>query len=104
MSPTRAAYELKPVRLLSVIIELGIIFLLVFNFTTTLRDPAADVRIRGGEYSYLVSSGAVASSIFQKVGAIPLWNPFIGTGEPLIENPFSFVLNPLMSWPILLQG
>src|SRR5437879_5554903 len=104
LSPTRRAYRLPEISLLSAIVEIGLIIVLVLNFTAILRDPGSDQKIRGNEYSYLVSSGAVASVIFHKTGAIPLWNPFIGSGEPLFENPFSFILNPLMSLPILFQG
>ncbi|HLY28281.1 MAG TPA: hypothetical protein VKQ72_18180, partial [Aggregatilineales bacterium] len=104
ISPTRRSYHLPEISLLSAILEIAIILILVMNFTAIVRDPSGTQRIRGGEYSYLVSSGAVASVIYHRTGSIPLWNPFIGSGEPLFENPFSFILNPLMSLPIIWQG
>src|SRR6516165_9647196 len=104
LSPTRRSYRLPEISLLSAILEIALILILVMNFTAILRNPLGTERIRGDEYSYLMSSGAVASAVFHKTGAIPLWNPFIGSGEPLFENPFSYILNPLMSVPVLLQG
>ena len=85
-------------------IKIGEVLLVVaclYFLTANLRNPG---RLNGREFSYLVNSGAVAASIFEKTGAIPLWNPLIGQGEPLVENPFSFVLNPLMTVPSLTLG
>jgi hypothetical protein len=89
---------------LHIALELSVILIVLFIFTTPLQDLSADTRIQGVEFSYLINSGAIAHEIFQDTSAIPLWNPFIGRGEPLIENPFSYVLNPLMSIPVIGLG
>jgi hypothetical protein len=89
---------------LQIALELSVILIALFIFTTPLQNLSADTRIQGVEFSYLINSGAIAHEIFQDTGAIPLWNPFIGRGEPLIENPFSYVLNPLMSIPVIGLG
>ncbi|MCS7072082.1 MAG: hypothetical protein NZM00_11290, partial [Anaerolinea sp.] len=60
--------------------------------------------MRGQEFSYLVGSGAVAAVTFEHTGRIPLWNSWIGRGEPLLENSFSYVNNPLMFLPVLIWG
>ena len=37
-------------------------------------------------------------------GSIPMWNPYIGTGEPILNNPFNYLFNPVSSLPVLLLG
>ncbi len=86
------------------ILEWILVLLVVFLFTPTLRDFSEFAHLQGGETSYLINSGVIAARIYEETGAIPRWNPFIGRGEPLIENPFSYVLNPLMVLPIFAFG
>src|SRR5260221_1595814 len=102
--PNHRRYHLPPITLLQLIVELGLLVVIPLIETQHLQNWSPDLRIPGDEFSYLVNSGAIASAVFQKTDAIPLWNPFIGSGEPLLESPFSFVLNPFMSWPILWSG
>ena len=85
-------------------IEIAIILACIYYFTPLIHDFTPIKRIRGLEVSYLVNSAAIADRVYDLTGSIPLWNPFIGTGEPLLENPFSFVLNPFMTLPIFWQG
>ena len=84
--------------------ELIFIAICLLLFAGPQRDLSVDIVSRGTEFSYLTNSGIIAGDILKQYGTIPLWNPLIGRGEPLIENPFSFVLNPLMSVPIWLFG
>ncbi|MBZ0299804.1 MAG: YfhO family protein [Anaerolineae bacterium] len=86
------------------LIEISIILLTLFIATGHIRDWSPELRLDGAELSYLLNSGIVASDMVHRTGSIPLWNPFMGSGEPLIESPFSFILNPLMTIPIYLQG
>lgn len=85
---------------------LELLFIIVILLLLTFRfyNPFSDLRISGFEFSYLINSGVVAADMFYETGVIPLWNPFIGQGEPLVENPFSFVLNPFMTLPIFWLG
>jgi hypothetical protein len=46
----------------------------------------------------------VAAVTFEHTGRIPLWNSWMGRGEPLLENSFSYVNNPLMFLPVLAWG
>lgn len=79
--------------------------LLVLVYVTTPRWDFTDLtQIHGREFSYLVGSGALAGEVFRRDGAIPLWNPLMRQGEPLIESPFSYVLNPFMTAPVLVWG
>jgi hypothetical protein len=87
-----------------VAVEVLVITVAIFYFVPYLRDWSPFIRIRGTEFSYLINSGVIAANVFERSGSIPLWNPFMGTGEPLLENPFSFVLNPLMTLPIFALG
>jgi hypothetical protein len=73
-------------------------------FAHGLRLPSPLITIAGHEYAYVVNSGEILSLIFQKTGAIPLWNPFVGHGEPMLESLFSFVFNPFMFLPFLAFG
>jgi hypothetical protein len=95
---------LRPQKVFQFALEIFLILYLGWFFTQHLQDFSPNRRLTGAEFSYLISSGEIAHVVYQKTGAIPLWNPFIGLGEPLLENPFSYVLNPLMTWPILWWG
>ncbi|MDX1992003.1 MAG: hypothetical protein SF029_06425 [bacterium] len=86
------------------ILETGVVLVCLLVLTTHLQEFSSGTRLNGGEFSYLIGSGAVASQIYQRTGAVPLWNPFMRQGEPLVENPFAFMLNPLMSLPVLELG
>lgn len=85
--------------------EVSLILVALWIATGHLRDWSPELRIDGAELSYLLNSGIIAGEVLQRTGSIPLWNPFMGSGgEPLLENPFSFVLNPLMSVPVMALG
>ncbi|HRE47629.1 MAG TPA: hypothetical protein PLD47_07890, partial [Aggregatilineales bacterium] len=42
--------------------------------------------------------------VFRESGSITLWNPFIGWGEPMIENLASQALSPLLIYPVFWFG
>ncbi len=84
--------------------ELLLVIALALLATRPLWHFGPDVRVRGQEFSYLVGSGAVAAVTFEHTGRIPLWNSWMGRGEPLLENSFSYVNNPLMFLPVLAWG
>jgi hypothetical protein len=56
------------------------------------------------EAEWLTSSVYSAAAGLQEYGRIPLWQPYIDSGEPLVENPFSFIFNPFSSLPSLMIG
>ncbi len=97
-------YRLPPVTLLIVIIEFAVILSAALWATRNLQNMSPDLQWGGGDLPLLTQGTAFAARIFQETGAIPLWNPFIGNGEPMFESAQSFLLNPLMSGPILLFG
>lgn len=94
----------RALKIVQFTLEVFLILYFCWFFTQHLQDFSPNRRLSGGEFSYLISSGEIAHIVYEKTGAIPLWNPFIGLGEPLLENPFSYVLNPLMTWPVLWWG
>jgi hypothetical protein len=100
----RERYRLPPITLLSLIIEIGLVSLSLALFARSYQDFDPALRPRGGDWVYLTASGSYAGHILARTGAIPLWNPFVGGGEPLIEGIFSFVLNPFMFLPIAWGG
>jgi hypothetical protein len=85
-------------------LEIGLIALVMLIVTRPLQNWSPDLRVKGPEFTYVINSGVIAANVFHQTGAIPLWNPFLKHGEPLLESPFSFVLNPLMTLPIFWFG
>jgi hypothetical protein len=41
---------------------------------------------------------------WQEYGHLPAWNPFMGSGQPLFNNAFNDLFNPVHSLPLLLAG
>lgn len=94
-------YQLPPIRWFVACIEISLIVCSVLIFVPQLQNSSPDLMINGDELPFLLNSGQIASQVYKQTGRIPLWNPFIGSGEPLLENLFSFTLNPLMTLPML---
>ncbi|MCC6802811.1 MAG: hypothetical protein IT319_08000, partial [Anaerolineae bacterium] len=67
-------------------VEIGLILIVLALATRHLQNFAYDQRLSGNEFSYLINSGVIAADGYHATGTIPLWNPFMGRGEPLIEN------------------
>jgi hypothetical protein len=76
----------------------------------TLRGLAPDSRLQGVEHERLsgilipVAIGLGLSDHAPGIGHLPAWNPYLGTGTPLINNAFLYLFNPFMSLPVLLLG
>lgn len=104
--PTRrdTSYRLPPITLLTILFEFAVILAAAFFATRNMHNMSPNLQWTGPDLPLLTHSAAFASRIFQETGAIPLWNPFIGNGEPMLESIQSFILNPFMFAPILLLG
>lgn len=100
----RARYALPPVRAGLIILEVLIITLAALFAVRVYLNFAPDLRPRGMDWIFLTATGGYAREIFARSVAIPLWNPFVGAGEPMIESVLSFILNPFMFLPILISG
>ncbi len=85
-------------------VEIGVVVGAVLWATRPFYMPPPKTQYTGNEAEWLTNSIYVAHNGLQQYGRIPLWNPWLESGEPLIENPFSFILNPFSSAPGLLLG
>ncbi|MBC7810880.1 MAG: hypothetical protein H7175_07040 [Burkholderiales bacterium] len=61
-------------------------------------------RLAGHEMQWITSSTYSAAMLLPRYGYIPLWQPNWELGKPLVEDPFSFILNPFASLPVFLLG
>ncbi len=93
----------RPPMLLAVI-ELAIVIFIALYVTEGFRYNNHFTHLRGREAEWLTSSAYLAADTLHDYGYIPLWQPWLEFGEPLIDNPFTFVLNPLSMGPSLLYG
>lgn len=100
----RNTFRLPPITLLMVIVEFAIIISLSLAVTSQFLNDDPYLTLPGYEAEYLTSSAAFAAKSLQAYGYLPLWQPYLSQGEPLIDGPFSFVLNPFSSVPSLLYG
>jgi hypothetical protein len=64
-------------------------------------DP--DTQLNGLEAQWLTSTAYVATDTLYTYGYLPLWNPYHEKGEPLVDNPFAFLFNPISTAPSLIQ-
>lgn len=101
---TTERYRLPPLTPLAFILELLVIVAFAFSATALYSNSQPDEQLDGGEAEWLTSSVHFAALSLRQNGYIPLWQPFLEMGEPLIDNPFSFVLNPFQTLPSLLNG
>ncbi|MCB9452668.1 MAG: hypothetical protein H6672_14615 [Anaerolineaceae bacterium] len=63
-----------------------------------------EMRQSGLEHERLSGVLIPAEIGLKQYGYIPAWNPYMGTGEPLINNAFSYLFNPFYSLPVLILG
>ena len=99
-----APYRLPPLPLLALILELAFVIYLALSVTSAWQNDDPSLQLPGGEAEWLTSSAYLAAQTWHEHGYIPLWQPYLEFGEPLIDNPFSFVLNPFSTLPSLLHG
>ncbi len=98
----RAWVRLRRGRLFA--LELALIAALALSFALPVLDFSPDMRPPGREHERLSGLLIPAEMGLREYGRIPLWNPYLFTGEPLVTNPFSYLLNPFASLPVLALG
>ncbi|MBZ0279930.1 MAG: hypothetical protein K8L97_04265, partial [Anaerolineae bacterium] len=83
-----------------------ILLVIAVALWATSRFSAAQppLQYSGNEAEWLTSTVYAAHDGLRLYGRIPLWQPLFEFGEPLVENPFSFILNPFSGVPGLLFG
>jgi hypothetical protein len=97
-------YKLPPITLASLAVEWLVIFVFAFSFTALYRDPDPTKKLYGGEAEWLTSHPYLAAKTMKDLGRIVYWQPLLAYGEPLIDNPFSSLLNPVSTLPVLQMG
>jgi len=97
-------YRLPPITLLSLLAEVGFIVIFGLISTWSIGYGHPGQRLAGGEFEWLTNSAYISSDSLKTYGYIPLWSSGIEFGEPFLNNPFSFVLNPISTVPSWLQG
>jgi len=103
-SPPLSTTTLPRLRWRIVVIEIGIIVLTTVLITRPFYDSPPNFQLSGNESEWLTSGVTTAYRGLQETGRIPRWQPYLEKGEPLIENPFNFIFNPIASGPSLLLG
>lgn len=63
-----------------------------------------DQRQPGVEHERLAGTLLPVFTGLERYGQIPTWNPYLSSGKPIINNPFSYLFNPFYSLPVLLLG
>lgn len=101
--PRNLVYE-TPIPPVQFAVEIIAVVLAALVITTAYRIDNPTLKLRGGEAEWLTSSAYLAANSLRDYGYIPLWQPYLEWGEPLIDQPFSFVLNPITAGPSLLVG
>ena len=100
----RASNRLPATRLMTIVLELAIILVASVIATSQFLTPDPNKKLPGYEGEYLTNSATFAFDSLKRYGYLPLWQSTLATGEPVIENPFSFTLNPISTLPSLLYG
>ncbi len=104
MPNSRPAYQLKPVSILTVLLEVGFVMLCAFFMTRHLQNWSPKIMFGGPDFPSAMHENSFIWKVFSESGRIPLWNPFIGFGQPMLENLASSALNPLVMFPVIWFG
>lgn len=85
-------------------VEVIVLVIVTLHVTRPFHETPAHWQLSGHEAEWLTHTIYSAYDGFKTMGRIPLWQPFMEQGEPLVENPFSFIFNPVTGLPSLLLG
>ncbi len=86
------------------LIEWLLIAALVLSYSSGILDLNTDRPLAGTEAEVFQSLDLILVRSLQEFGKFPLWNPYIGAGQPYVADPFLHVYNPLATIPVLLFG
>lgn len=93
--------DLKP---LQIVLEILFVVLVAIFAVSPFLDLGQPTRLGGIESEYLTRSAYSLAVVLPEKGYLPLWQPYLERGDPLMENPVSFAFNPLASLPPLFFG
>lgn len=96
--------RLPPITLLTIIVEFSIIIACSLLVSSQFLDSDPNKKIGGYEGEFLTNSATFVAYGLHQYGYFPLWQSTLATGEPVIENPFGFTLNPFSSVPSMVFG
>ncbi len=96
--------RLPPITLLTILVEFFIIIFFSIIVSRQYLNSDPNLKIAGYEGEFLTNSATFVSYGLHKYGYFPLWQSTLATGEPVIENPFGFTLNPINIIPALIFG
>ncbi|MBX3061420.1 MAG: hypothetical protein KF726_00490 [Anaerolineae bacterium] len=86
------------------IIEILIIIVVGILATSIYADFDPQKRLGGPEMEYLTRTAYSFAIALPEKGYIPLWQPYMESGDPMLENPVSFAFNPFLTWPSIPFG
>src|SRR5690606_31801000 len=84
--------------------DLLIILLLALDATSQYQNFDPSYRINGLEVENVTVSGYFLYTSIQNHGYVPYWQPYSNSGQPLVDEAYSYVVNPFSYIPILLFG
>ena len=88
----------------SFFIEITIVILAGIFAASVFVDFNPNTRLGGIEAEYLTRTAYPVATLLQRKGYIPLWDPYMELGDPMLENPVAFYFNPVLIGPSLLLG
>ncbi len=102
MQPSsRPLARIKPFQ---TVCEIVVVVLVAIFAASPFLDLGQPTRLGGIESEYLTRTAFSMAVVLPEKGYLPLWQPFFERGDPLLENPVSYALNPLASLPPFLFG
>lgn len=104
VAPDPRTITLPVVATWTVIAEWIVIVIIIILVTRVYQSPDPHVQFSGREAEWITSSAYAATAGMRQYGRIPLWQPYLEQGEPLVENPVGFIFNPFAMLPSLLWG
>src|SRR5579871_1103567 len=96
--------ELSSLSLRRIFVELLIVVIAALFASQNFINNDPSLLLNGREAEWLTNSAYLTVYDLRENGAIPFWQPYLAHGEPALDNPFSFALNPLSLWPSLVAG
>lgn len=103
-APQPEAVPLPALSRWTVAAEWAVIVLFALLVTRMYQSSDPAVELSGHESEWITSSAYAASAGLRQYGRIPLWQPYLEQGEPLVENPVGFIFSPVAIIPSLLVG
>jgi len=96
--------QLPPLKFRQIVLELALIAVIAIYGMREYINFDENMTFNGNEAQWLTSSAQYVAESWKNLGYVPLWQPYLSRGEPTIDSPFSFALNPFQTLPSVLFG